>query len=420
MSRPQFEVADVIRQCGAHFQQAYGSSQSYRQLRVLQDIVDCRTAAFGGHAQKCDTCGRREIAYNSCRNRHCPKCQAAGRAEWMAAREQELLRVPYFHAVFTLPHELGPLALQNRKVIYGLLFRAAAQTLLQVAADPRHLGAKIGFLAVLHTWGQNLMHHPHLHVVIPGGGLSLDGTKWIACRRSRRGKDFFLPVRVLSQVFRGKFIAGLKHAFDDDRLEFHGQLQNLSERGSFEHLLDQASRKNWVVYAKRPFGGPQQVLKYLARYTHRVAISNRRLLRLENGRVTFRYKDYADAHQQKTMTLDGSEFLRRFLLHVLPRGFVRIRHYGLLSNRNRKDRLNRCRELLDSDDTSVEDFVIPNDSAREIDSPDEDGTPVIPCPECPAGRLITIELVPATARTAIRRPHFLSNRPSRSSFADTS
>jgi len=420
MNRPPFEVADVIRQCGAHFQQVYGPSQSFQQLRVLQDIVDCRTAAFGGHAQECDTCGRREIAYNSCRNRHCPKCQAASRAEWMEAREKELLPVPYFHVVFTLPHELGPLALQNRKVIYGLLFHAAAQTLLKVAADPRHLGAKIGFLAVLHTWGQNLMHHPHLHVVIPGGGLSPDGSKWIACRRSRRGKDFFLPVRVLSQVFRGKFIEGLKQAFNDRRLEFHGRLQGLSKRGSFENVLNQASRKKWVVYAKRPFGGPQQVLKYLARYTHRVAISNRRLLRLENGRVTFRYKDYADAGQQKTMTLDGTEFLRRFLLHVLPRGFVRIRHYGLLSNRNRHERLHQCRDLLGTDDTSVDGTMMPNDSAREIDSPDEDDTPIMPCPECRTGRLITIELVPATSRTAIRRPHFLSNRSSRSSFADTS
>jgi hypothetical protein len=295
MSRPALEVADVIRQCGSAFEDAFGPSLSLDQRRVLREIAACRTAALGGHVQECDGCGHRQIAYNSCRNRHCPKCQAAARGEWLEAREQELLPVPYFHVVFTLPHELGQLAWQNKKVVYGLLFRAAAATLLTVAADPQHLGAKIGFLSVLHTWGQNLMHHPHLHVVVPGGGLSSDGSRWIACKQSRRKKEFFLPVRILSRVFRGKFLAGLKQAHADGKLEFHGRLQPLAEPGRFNHLLNQSARRDWIVYAKRPFGGPRQVLKYLARYTHRVAISNRRLIRLENGRVTFRYKDYADA-----------------------------------------------------------------------------------------------------------------------------
>ncbi len=414
MTRPILEVADIVRQCGDRFQETH--RPSFAQQRVLRDIAACRTAELGGHVQACGDCGHRQVAYNSCRNRHCPKCQGAARAQWMAAREQELLPVPYFHVVFTLPQQLCSLGLQNPKLVYGLLFRAAAQTLLEVAANPKHLGAKIGFLAVLHTWGQKLAHHPHLHVVIPGGGLSADGSQWIASKRSKRGKAFFLPVRILSRVFRGKFIAGLKQAYRKGQLRLFGRLEPLRNRREFEQLFNRAVRTDWVVYAKRPFGGTQQVLKYLSPYTHRVAISNQRLLRLEDGKVTFGYRDYADGQQAKTLTLDGTEFLRRFLLHVLPRGFVRIRHYGLLANRDRTARLNQCRQLLGvptPEETS--DQKSPGD--RDTAEPDVDQT--LPCPNCETGRLIIIELVPAT-RHSVPRPHFLTVHALRRQVADTS
>jgi putative transposase/transposase-like zinc-binding protein len=337
--RHRLEVADVFRQHGDEYLGQYGASSE--QQRVMQNIRNCRTAALGGHVQECDQCGHQKISYNSCRNRHCPKCQGSARARWLEARARELLPVPYFHVVFTLPECLGPLALQNKKVVYGLLFRAMAETLLEVAANPKRLGVQLGFLAVLHTWGQNLMHHPHLHCVVPAGGLSLDGTAWV-----RGGKKFFLPVRVLSRVFRGKFIAFLKQAYSRGELKFHGQLRSLAQPVTMENLLNRSVKHDWVVYAKRPFGGPAIVLKYLARYTHRVAISNGRLLRLENGQVTFRWKDYAQGSRQGTMTLAATEFIRRFLLHVLPSGFVRIRYYGFLANRVRAQNLERCRQLL--------------------------------------------------------------------------
>ena len=291
--------------------------------------------------EQCTKCGHQQMSYNSCRNRHCPKCRAAARKEWMQERAAELLPVEYFHVVFTLPEQLSALALQNKRVIYGLLFRAASQTLLEIAADPRRLGAAIGFLAVLHTWGQTLQHHPHLHCVIPGGGLSLDRSRWVGCR-----KGFFLPVKVLSRLFRGKFVAYLRAANERGRLAFHGQSKHLGEATHFADLLDKVGKLVWVVYAKPPFGGPVQVLKYLARYTHRVAISNQRLIALSEGQVTFRWKDYADGNAVKEMTLDVREFTRRFLLHILPRGFVRIRHYGFLANRSRSERLDCCRKLL--------------------------------------------------------------------------
>jgi hypothetical protein len=309
---------------------------------VLRSLAACRTAVLGGHLEQCGECGHRRPAYNSCRNRHCPKCQAAARAAWLDARRAELLPVPYFHVVFTLPEQLGPLALQNKHVLYDILFRAAAETLQEIAADPKHLGAEIGFLAVLHTWGQNLLDHPHLHCVVPGGGLSPDGSRWISCRN----EDFLLPVKVLSAVFRGKFLDYLKRAFAQGQLGFHGRLADLAQPDAFARLLGECYDRKWVVYAKRPFGGPEQVLKYLARYTHRVAISNQRLISLENGHVTFRWKNYAQGNQQQTMTLSGVEFLRRFLLHLLPSHFVRIRHYGFLANRHRSEKLARCRELL--------------------------------------------------------------------------
>ena len=376
--RPRLEVAEVARQYGEAYLAKYGASPAQR--RVLRDVQNCRTAVLGGHLEACDHCGHQRPAYNSCRNRHCPKCQGPARARWLQARAAELLPVPYFHVVFTLPETLGPLALQNKEVVYGVLFRAVGETLLEVAANPRRLGARIGFLAVLHTWGQNLMHHPHLHCVVPAGGLSPDGTAWVPGR-----EDFFLPVRVLSRVFRGKFIALLKQTIARGELTYHGQLTPLADPAMMEALLDQAVKHDWVVYAKRPFGGPEAVLKYLARYTHRVAISNRRLLRFENGEVTFSWKDYAHGNQQSTMALDAVEFLRRFLLHVLPSSFVKIRYYGFMANRYRWKNLERCRELLgqprvaDTEDQPPP--IVPTTNATEAT---EDSSRVR-CPRCGEG-----------------------------------
>jgi Putative transposase/Transposase zinc-binding domain len=352
MTRPQLEVAEVFRQHGESFLERYGGMLSSEQRRALKDIAVCRTAALGGHVEACDRCGYQRVAYNSCRNRHCPKCQATSAAQWMEAREAELLPVEYFHVVFTLPSPLGPIALQNQREVYGILFRAAAESLQQIAADPKHLGAEIGFLAILHTWGQNLQHHPHVHCVVPGGGLAPDGSSWIACR-----PGFFLPVRVLSPVFRGKFLALLRRAFDRGRLSFHGKLAHLADPRKFQLQLAVSARTEWVVYAKPPWGGPQQVLKYLSRYTHRVAISNQRLIDLENGKVRFHWKDYAHQGATKTMKLKATEFIRRFLLHVLPLCFVRIRHYGFLANRVRQEKLALCRLLLNDDGTTEPDAV---------------------------------------------------------------
>jgi len=321
------------------------------------------------------------------------------RAQWLEKREAELLPVPYFHVVFTLPHELGPLALQNKRVMYGLLFRAAAQTLQQIAADPKHLGATVGCLMVLHTWGQNLMHHPHVHAVVTGGGLSADGSHWVSSRRPGR-RDFFLPVRVLSRVFRGKFIADLKRAFASDRLSFHGSLTPLADEAAFERFLNTAVRQDWVVYAKPPFGGPGQVLKYLARYTHRVAISSQRLLEQRDGHVSFRYKDYADGQRGKVMTVSNSEFIRRFLMHTLPSGFVRIRYYGLLANRHRDQRLDQCRRLLG---IPPEPMQPPAEADHPVGVTDASLTPYV-CPACGSASLKIIELLPWNG---VPRPHSL-------------
>jgi len=341
MIRPPVEVADIVRTYGAAFVKRHRRWLTGLHLKVLRAIVACRTAALGGHIEQCDNCGQRAISYNSCLNRHCPKCQAAARQLWLAKRSAELLPVPYYHVVFTLPHVLAPLALQNKALVYGLLFRAAAQTLLQIAADPKHLGADIGFLAVLHTWGQTLLAHPHLHCVVPGGGLSPDHRRWIPC-----GPKFFLPVQVLSLLFRGKFLSGLDRAFAKHELTLAGQLAPLQSPAAFADLLHTAAQRNWVVYAKRPFAGPAQVLTYLSRYTHRIAIANSRLLAMTEGKITFRWRDYARAYQTRTMTLAADEFLRRFLLHVLPEGFVRIRYFGLLANRHRTELLDLCRSHL--------------------------------------------------------------------------
>lgn len=374
---PRLEVAEVFRQHAGDYLERYEASP--QQRRVLRDIENCRTAVLGGHVQQCDQCGHQRIAYNSCRNRHCPKCQGPARARWMQAREAELLPVPYFHVVFTLPETLGPLALQNRKAVYDVLFRAVGETLLEVAANPKRLGARIGFLVVLHTWGQNLMHHPHLHCVVPAGGLSPDGAAWVPGR-----EDFFLPVRVLSRVFRGKFIAFLKEAITRGSLTYHGSLAPLADPKMMERLLDQAVKHDWVVYAKPPFGGPAAVLKYLARYTHRVAISNRRLLEFDHGQVTFSWKDYAHGNRPSTMTLAAVEFIRRFLLHVLPSSFVKIRYYGFMANRCRRENLARCRALLGKPDKPAEEP--PKEQPLPI-TEERDEMPKIRCPQCQQGRM---------------------------------
>jgi hypothetical protein len=341
MTASALELADIFRIHGPAYLDMYGASLSAAQKKALSDIAVCRTAALGGHVEQCDRCGHRTIAYCSCRNRHCPKCQNAARAAWLEQRAAELLPVGYFHVVFTLPQAIAPVALQNQRMVYGMLFRAAAETLLQIAADPKHLGATIGFVAVLHTWGQNLHHHPHLHCVVPGGGIAPGRSRWIAGRR-----HFLLPVKVLSRLFRAKFANYLRRAFHRGELSFHGQLQPLGEKQNFLPWLNRIVQSEWVVYAKPPFGGPRQVLKYLARYTHRVAIANQRLVALQNDHVSFRWKDYRQAGQTAVMTLQANEFIRRFLLHVLPRGFVKIRHFGFLANRGREDNLRLCRALL--------------------------------------------------------------------------
>jgi Putative transposase/Transposase zinc-binding domain len=345
MKRPTLEVADIIRQAGTSFVERNRSHLAWQHLKVLRAVQNCRTAALGGHLDQCSRCSHRAISYNSCRNRHCPKCQTNSRDRWLAARSEELLPVEYFHVVFTLPHALSPLILQNKRLLYNLLFRASAETLLEIAADPKHLGAEIGFLSVLHTWGQTLQHHPHVHCVVPGGGLSLDRSRWVAPARH----GFFLSIRILSRVFRGKFCDGLKRLFRSHQLQFHGALRNLGSAKVFHQFLRSLFRQDWVVYAKHPFGGPEHVLHYLARYTHRVAISDHRLLSFTDGNVTFRWKDYARGNKQRKITLTSHEFLRRFLLHVLPNGFVRIRHFGFLANRDRCEHLSLCRQLLNAD-----------------------------------------------------------------------
>ncbi|MHA2497746.1 MAG: IS91 family transposase, partial [Candidatus Hodarchaeales archaeon] len=334
--RPPFEVADVFRENLDKLEKL-----SPQQWKVVNAILSCRTSRMGGHVYECNRCGHRINSYNSCRNRHCPKCQALARAKWLEERMAELLPVEYFHVVFTIPDFLNPLALCNKEVVYAILFRAVKETISESASNPKNLGARIGFLAILHTWGQNLLDHPHIHCVVPGGGLSPDGNKWIS---SPRG--FFIHVKILAKLFRGKFLDYLKKAFGDGKLHFYGKHKQLESQASFQRLLDKAYSKEWVVYAKKPFAGPEQVLKYLGNYTHRIAISNHRIVDIEDGKIIFKWKDYRDGGKRKLMSLQVAEFMRRFLLHVIPKGFVRIRSYGFLSNRNKRKLLATCRELL--------------------------------------------------------------------------
>jgi len=396
MTRPprRAGVAEVIRSCISEFVDKYGGKLTCEQRRVLRDLTACRTAALGGHVLECSECGHQQIAYNSCGNRHCPICQATAAARWLEAHAADLLPVPYFHLVFTLPDVLNALALANPRTVYNLLLRCAAETVLEVAANPEQLGARAGVLAVLHTWGQTLQFHPHVHCVVPGGGLSPDGAHWVGSR-----PDYFLPVRILSRVFRGKFLAGLRAAYAAGRLRWAGEhLDQAASDARFEQLVSAAVRSDWVVYAKRPFGGPEVVLKYLARYTHRVAVTNARLLDVEDGFVRFRYKDYAHGHRKRVMRLPALEFVRRLLLHVLPRGFVRIRHYGLLSNRQGRKDLAICRQLL-------EDAAPEAGPGEPVKLPEAVAlvTPARSCPNCGAARMAVIEEFPPLCAARIKQ-----------------
>jgi hypothetical protein len=390
MPQPQFEVAEIFRRYGSAYRQQHAGSLSRGQRRVMSALELCRTAALGGHLEQCDSCGHQRPSYDSCRNRHCPKCQSLARAQWLQDRQAELLPTQYFHVVFTVPEEIAAIAYQNKEEVYGILFRAMAETLRTIATDPKHLGAEIGFLAVLHSWGQNLLFHPHLHCVVPGGGIAPDGQHWIACR-----PGFFLPVRVLSRLFRRLFLQHLQTAFDAGKLQFFSSLERLHDPQAFAQYLAPLRQAEWVVYAKPPFGGPEQVLNYLGRYTHRVTISNNRLLAIDHGKVTFRWKDYRHHDQPKTMTLEADEFIRRFLLHVLPDGFQRIRHYGFLGNRYRKAKLALCRQLLG--------VVIP--AVTREDKPDYrdfyeklTGKSLRDCPVCHRGQRVPIAVLPALGR----------------------
>jgi hypothetical protein len=383
MSRPALELADIVRRHGARFRQNH--PLTLEQLRPLRAIEICRTAELGGHVEQCSQCERTRIAYNSCRNRHCPKCQSLDRARWLEKRTAELLPVEYFHVVFSLPQALAGIALQNKKVVYGILFRAAAETLLTLARDPQHFGAEIGFFAILHTWGQNLLHHPHLHCVVPGGGISPDG-EWVPCR-----PGFFLPVRVLSRLFRRLFLEMLARAFRQHQLRFHGDWEHLHHHDAFSSYTQPLEKIEWVVYAKPPFGGPRQVLDYLGRYTHRIAISNDRLVSQDDTSVSFRWKDYRHNNRRRLMKLAAHEFLRRLLLHTLPSGFQRIRHYGLFANRHRRQALQRCRCLLA---TPVSDLL----PRPAVDFRDLYQTltqvSLRHCPYCRTGLMQVIEVLP--------------------------
>jgi hypothetical protein len=392
VAREGLEVADVFRRFGPAYRDRHGASLSTARWKAMRAIENCRTALLGGHVERCGDCGHQRVAYNSCRNRNCPKCQGLARAQWLEDRQAELLDVPYFHVVFTVPAEIEVIAFQNQTVVYDILFRAASETLRTIAADPRHLGAEIGFLAVLHTWGQNLMHHPHVHCLVPGGGIAPDSKRWIACRQG-----FFLPVRVLSRMFRGLFLHYLEKAFAAGELRFFSAYHPLHEPAAFRRYLTPIHQAEWVVYAKRPFAGPAQVLDYVGRYTHRVAISNNRLLAMDEGKVRFRWKDYRDGDRQKTMTLDGGEFIRRFLIHVLPDGFHRIRYFGFLGNCQRARKLALCRKLLG--------MAPPGPADPQVDYRDRfealTGRSLRECPHCRTGVMVVIN---AIARFTLCQP----------------
>lgn len=382
MPRPTLELADIFRRHGPAFRQAHSLPVS--QLRLMRAIENCRTAALGGHVDQCGLCQHTRISYNSCRNRHCPKCGGKQRAQWLLQRKQDLLPIQYFHVVFTLPAPAAAIAFHNKKAVYDILFRTASQTLLTIARDPKHLGAEIGLFAILHTWGQNLHHHPHVHCVVSGGGLSADSDRFICCR-----PGFFLPVRVLSRLFRRLFLDALQEAFDTGQLHFFSDLQHLQDAASFAAYLRPLRDSEWVVYAKPPFGGPDAVLAYLARYTHRVAIGNERLQAMDDDRVSFHWKDYRHPQRVRTMSLEPSEFIRRFLLHELPKGFQRIRHYGFLANAHRRDKLELCRKLLADDPTGLLPLLA---TAASLVTP-VDEMACLRCPVCQVGVMIRLEIL---------------------------
>src|SRR5215207_2708802 len=404
MPRPALEVADIFRDHGAAWRAANAGHVSLDQLKVMSAIERCRTAALGGHVERCENCSHTIIAYNSCRNRHCPKCQGAAAREWLAEREAELLPVPYFHLVFTLPAQIADIAYQNKRIIYDLLFKASSETMLTIAADPKHLGARIGILSFLHTWGSAMTHHPHVHMIVPGGGFSLDRKSWVSSR-----PDFFLSVRVLSRLFRRLFLEKLVAAHQAGELEFFNGHAALADAQNFAAFLAPLHNDEWVVYSKRPFGGPEEVLRYLARYTHRVAISNRRLIACDQKGVTFKWKDYRieGPDRYKIMTLATDEFIRRFLMHMLPAGFHRIRYYGLLASGKRADNVARARELLMPP-------IIPVDAIKAISANAEPQTANHCCPCC-GGRMIIIERFERDAT-----PHYRASPPTPAIRIDTS
>jgi hypothetical protein len=391
--RPPFEVADIFRACGEKYRATHGEEMPLRHHRAMQAIEVCRTAELGGHVEECDACRHARISYNSCRNRHCPKCQFLDKERWLESRKQDLLPIRYFHVVFTLPEALRRVALRNQRTIYNLLFKAVSETLQERASNRRHLGAQIGFIALLHTWSRTLTDHPHIHCIVTGGGLSFDGKRWIACR-----KKFFLPVTVLSRLFRGKVLSFLKKAYRSGNIEFTGQIASLQEERNFQGLLTELYRQEWVVYCKPPFKNAEKAVDYLGRYTHRVALSNERIVGFEGGRVAFTYRDSADHDKVKRMSLDAFEFIRRFLLHILPDGFMKIRHFGILSNRTRKTKLTRCKRLL----------RVKSDRANESSKPESwrdlfmrlTGIDLTLCPACGKGKMVLREtLLPGWPRS---------------------
>jgi len=387
MQGGSLQVADVFRRHGEAYRQQHGASLSTAQRRAMTAIELCRTAALGGHVERCDKCGHQRVWYNSCRSRCCPSCQSLARAEWLEKRQAELLDTEYFHVVFTVPQEIAGIAYQNKAEVYDILFRAAAETLRTIAADPAHLGAEIGFFGVLHTWGSNMLFHPHIHFVVPGGGISPDGERWISCR-----SGFFLPVRVLSSLFRRLFLQYLGNAYIAGRLKFFTSLQHLNEQAAFLRHLAPVRATKWIVYAKPPFAGPEQVLDYVGRYTHRIAISNNRLLSINDGNVRFRWKDYRHDNRLGTMTVTAEEFMCRFLLHVLPEGFRRIRYYGFLCNRYREQKLARCRELLGMAAQAPSPDRQTNDQHEQCEAIMEHS--IQECPACHLGRMLVVEVIP--------------------------
>lgn len=390
--RSSIEVADIFRTFGAQYLEAHGRQMPVGCLSAMHAIEVCRTAELGGHVDECDHCGALRISYNSCRNRHCPKCQCLDKERWLQARKKELLPTRYFHVIFTLPDKLRPLALRNQKVVYDILFRAVSETLKELSRDPKHLGAEIGFIAILHTWTQTLLDHPHIHCIVPGGGLSPDGKQWVCCNEA-----FFIAVKVLSRKFRGKFLHYLRKAYGSGDLKFLGKIKDLKEEEEFEKVLTELYAQDWVVYCKPPFKNAETVLEYLGRYTHRAAISNDRLVKVEQGKVTIRYRDSENNDKIKLMTLDAFEFIRRFLLHILPDGSMKIRHYGILSNRNRKTKLARCKHLL-GDHVSLDDEVSEEESWQDLLTGITGIDPRI-CPHCGKGEMRLKQLLlPAHSR----------------------